>query len=38
MIADTSGMFMESGGSSPRLNFATGVLSDVLAGVQSAEE
>jgi len=38
MIADTSGMFMESGGSSSRLNFATGTINDVLAGVQSDEE
>jgi len=38
MIADASGMFMESDGFSPCLNFVTGALNDVLAGMQSAEE
>jgi hypothetical protein len=38
MTADTIGMFMERAGSSPRLNFVTGVLNDVLGGMQSGEE
>jgi hypothetical protein len=38
MTADTSGMFMESGASSPCLYFAMGVFKDVFKGTQSAEE
>ena len=38
MIADTIGMFMEIAGSSPFLNFTSGVFRETCAGIHSAEE
>ena len=38
MIAETIGMLRLSAGSSPRRNFTSGVLSDTLSGMFSAEE
>ena len=38
MMAETIGTFRVIGDSSPRLNLQSGVLSDTLAGMFSAEE
>ena len=38
MMAETMGMLRERAGSSPRRNFTSGVLSETLAGMFSAEE
>ena len=38
MIADTIGIFNVMAGSSPFLNFTSGVLIDTLAGMQSVPE
>ena len=38
MMADVMGMFMESFGSSPFLNFTKGVRRDTFAGMHCSEE